>query len=66
MLNMKYKYDVKHMIWGKRRLNKPKPAPIQEQNEDQEPDFEQMRRDAMKSLFVLPEVEKTDEGHRVV
>jgi hypothetical protein len=61
---MKYKYNVKQLIWGKQRLNKPKPAITQD--EDQEPDFEQMRRDAVKSLHFLPEVMKTDEGFEVV
>ena len=59
---MKFKYNVKQMIWGKQRLNKP----ISKVSEDEEPDFEQLRRDAVKSLFILPDVEKTDGGHEVV
>ena len=61
---MKFKYNVKHMIWGKQRLNKP--VPKVSENENQEPDFEQLRRDAVKSLFILPDVGKTDGGHEVV
>jgi hypothetical protein len=62
MKAMKFKYNVKHMIWGKQRLNKPVPKV----SEDEEPDFEQLRRDAVKSLHFLPDVEKTDGGHEVV
>ena len=61
---MKFKYNVKHMIWGKQRLNKP--VPKVSENEDEEPDFEQLRRDAVKSLHFLPDVVKTDGGHEVV
>jgi hypothetical protein len=64
MMNMKFKYNVKQLIWGKQRLNKPVPAVTED--EDQQPDFEKLRRDAMKSLFVLPEVQKTDDGFEVV
>ena len=59
---MKFKYNVKHLIWGKQRLNKPVPKVA----EDEEPDFEQLRRDAVKSLHFLPDVQKTEEGHIVV
>ena len=32
----------------------------------EEPDFNQLRRDAVKSLFFLPDVVKTDGGFEVV
>lgn len=34
--------------------------------QDDSPDFDKLNRDAVKSLFVLPEVIKTEEGHIVV
>ena len=34
--------------------------------DDDEPNFQQLNRDAVKSLHFLPEVQKTDEGHEVV
>ena len=34
--------------------------------QDDEPDFEQLNQDAVKSLHFLPEVVKTDEGFEVV
>ena len=66
MKNMKTKflYNVKHIVWGKQRLNKP--VPKVSEDEDQQPDFDKLNRDAMKSLFILPEVQKTDEGFEVV
>lgn len=32
---------------------------------DDEPDLEKLRRDAIKSLFILPEVDRGEEGYRV-
>lgn len=33
---------------------------------DEEPNLEQLNRDAVKSLHFLPDVEKTDEGFKVL
>jgi hypothetical protein len=64
---MKDMRDDKAMVvfnkWKKRkdrlaRLGKPT-------DHDDEPDFEKLRRDAVKSLFVLPEVVRGEGGYRV-
>ena len=61
---MKFKYNVKQLIWGKQRINKQ--IPKVSEDEDQEPDFNQLGGDAVKSLHFLPDVVKTDGGHEVV
>ena len=57
---------------GKRNKRKKKkfifklPSDARLSEQDDEPNFEQLNRDAVKSLHFLPEVLKTDEGFEVV